>query len=67
MPPISNPDVGKISGLLVARASEMSSAGSVIGVADTFPAIWHNSGGYADPVTYRDELMKPMAERLGIL
>ena len=33
----------------------------------TFPAIWHNSGGYADPVTYRDELMKPMAERLGIL
>ena len=31
------------------------------------PAIWHNSGGYADPVSYRDDAMRPMAERLGIL
>ena len=31
------------------------------------PAIWHNSGGYADPVSYRDESMIPMAERLGII
>lgn len=31
------------------------------------PAIWHNAGGYADLVTYRDAVMRPMAERLGII
>ena len=31
------------------------------------PAIWHNSGGYGDPVDYKDALMRPMAERLGII
>jgi hypothetical protein len=31
------------------------------------PAIWHNSGGSADPVSYRDKEMRPMAERLGII
>ena len=33
----------------------------------TYPSIWHNSGGYADPVDYRDKQMRPMAERLGII
>ena len=32
-----------------------------------FPAIWHNSGGYAAPDNYKDDLMIPMAQRLGIL
>lgn len=33
----------------------------------SLPAIWHNSGGYADPVDYRDKAMRPMAQRLGLI
>ena len=33
----------------------------------SYPSIWHNSGGYADPVDYRDKKMLPMAERVGII
>ncbi len=36
-------------------------------VTGELPAIWHNSGGYADPVSYKDEAMRPMAEQLGII
>lgn len=36
-------------------------------VTGSMPVIWHNAGGWAGPDTYKDEQMRPMAERLGIL
>ncbi len=34
---------------------------------DSMPVIWHNSGGSANQDTFKDDMMLPMARRLGIV
>jgi len=34
---------------------------------DSYPVIWHNSGGSANAETFKDHMMIPMATKLGIL
>jgi hypothetical protein len=36
-------------------------------LTDSWPCLWHNSGGSANQETFKDHMMIPMARRLGIL